>query len=328
MSICYPLSIPKVSDPWINLDGRLNAPSGSAQYPNLLNGYAARPPWRVAGVDYAVGVDQNITLLDGSNAANLPAGCDIGPVWRVNVNVANVTLENLDFLTSGMLIYLWGAASNTTIRNCKAVAVVNPVSGSVSNTLISKCLFDMSGVNDINALILWNESTTNFTMEYVHLKNASSDIVNWTSITDMQFRYCLFDTAGLQIGTHGDYTQILGSVAGSTGWSIRFCTTTQQSAGVGTQGLMCEPNAGATITAGEVAYNTFKSGGGQPSYMLAVTESMVTGGFAVHDNYYDITGISGFSPGAGRGGANDGSAFTSFYNNRDMVTGSLGNNDS
>src|SRR5580704_14153846 len=43
-------------DPTATLgDGSANAPSGPAQLPNLLNGYAARPSWYVAGVDYAVG---------------------------------------------------------------------------------------------------------------------------------------------------------------------------------------------------------------------------------------------------------------------------------
>jgi hypothetical protein len=34
------------------------------QHPALLAGYAKRPPWKVAGVDYAVGVPATATLTD------------------------------------------------------------------------------------------------------------------------------------------------------------------------------------------------------------------------------------------------------------------------
>jgi hypothetical protein len=43
-------------------DGSANAPAGSPQVPNLLTGYAIRPPWEVAGADYAVGIDPGITF--------------------------------------------------------------------------------------------------------------------------------------------------------------------------------------------------------------------------------------------------------------------------
>ena len=45
-------------------DGSANAPAGAPQLPSLLNGYAVRPPWEVAGVDYAVGVPTGTTLKD------------------------------------------------------------------------------------------------------------------------------------------------------------------------------------------------------------------------------------------------------------------------
>src|SRR5579872_4817827 len=46
---------PAIPSHWSGDDGSANAPAGTAQYPNLLKGYIARPPWHVAGVDYAVG---------------------------------------------------------------------------------------------------------------------------------------------------------------------------------------------------------------------------------------------------------------------------------
>ena len=59
-------------DPTVTLgDGSANAPAGAPQFPNLLNGYAVRPPWMVAGVDYAAGVPAGTTLTDWWNI-NIP----------------------------------------------------------------------------------------------------------------------------------------------------------------------------------------------------------------------------------------------------------------
>jgi len=81
-------------DPWASLDGRLNAPSGSPQFPTLLNGYptstppnyrvrwpsiGTQPPWYVAGVDYYVGCP-NITL----NVVSIFTGVISGGVLTVS----------------------------------------------------------------------------------------------------------------------------------------------------------------------------------------------------------------------------------------------------
>ena len=47
-------------------DGSASAPGGAAQYSTLLSGYEVRPPWEVAGVDYAVGPQTGVTLKDPS----------------------------------------------------------------------------------------------------------------------------------------------------------------------------------------------------------------------------------------------------------------------
>ena len=39
----------------LSVDGKKGAPIRAAQYPTLLDKYRSRPPWNVAGVDYAVG---------------------------------------------------------------------------------------------------------------------------------------------------------------------------------------------------------------------------------------------------------------------------------
>lgn len=96
------VSLP-ATDPWINLDGRLNAKAGNAQFPTLLDTYhpagipdgryhwpstqafkgstnnLQQPPWRVAGVDYPVGIYSNCTIntstsfITETGAQNTPA---------------------------------------------------------------------------------------------------------------------------------------------------------------------------------------------------------------------------------------------------------------
>src|SRR6185437_9644796 len=63
---------------WANIDGSKNAPAGTPQFPTLLSGYAARPPWSVAGVDYHVGIDRsryptNAALKDPAPGGTLAA---------------------------------------------------------------------------------------------------------------------------------------------------------------------------------------------------------------------------------------------------------------
>ena len=69
------------------------------QHPALLAGYALRPSWKVAGVDYAVGVPATATLTDWRllsgpgitvNTTAMP------PYVRVD-NTSNVVISGVDF---------------------------------------------------------------------------------------------------------------------------------------------------------------------------------------------------------------------------------------
>ena len=63
LSVSNPAGNVITVDPPLNLgDGSANAPAGTPQLPTLLNGYAVRPSWNVAGVDYYVGVPTGTVL--------------------------------------------------------------------------------------------------------------------------------------------------------------------------------------------------------------------------------------------------------------------------
>lgn len=109
-------------------DGFANAPAGvAAQYPNLLDGYAARPPWRVAGVDYGVGPPA-ATVFKIPSTSNHPAcvcvgGSCPGPGIRKGNTTFEVTTDNCvidgwDFTgDGGWIVEVMG--SNPVITNNK-----------------------------------------------------------------------------------------------------------------------------------------------------------------------------------------------------------------
>ena len=84
-----------------SIDGKKRAPIRTAQFPTLLNKYRSRPPWNVAGVDYAVGYAAGTVLKDPMTGA-LPAG-----VTRDSANHTflitgnNVVISGWDFSLEG-----------------------------------------------------------------------------------------------------------------------------------------------------------------------------------------------------------------------------------
>ena len=51
-------------------DGAVNAPSGSAQYSRGLSGDRVRPPWKVAGFDYYVGIPDGTVLVSPTSISD------------------------------------------------------------------------------------------------------------------------------------------------------------------------------------------------------------------------------------------------------------------
>src|ERR1700722_12303698 len=72
------------------------ARAGPIQLPNLLSGYAVRPPWFVAGVDYAVGPQPGVTLKDPTTINMAGLVLDSTHRW-VMITGNGVTLDGYDF---------------------------------------------------------------------------------------------------------------------------------------------------------------------------------------------------------------------------------------
>jgi hypothetical protein len=98
-------------------DGSANAPAGAPELPNLLKGYAARPSWMVAGVDYSVGVPQGLALKNPTSISMAGVQVDAAN-HTINITGSNVTLNGYDFsLNGGWQINIASGASNTTVEN-------------------------------------------------------------------------------------------------------------------------------------------------------------------------------------------------------------------
>src|SRR5882724_12048085 len=66
------------------------------QHPALLDHYAFRPPWKVAGVDYGVGYPTSTKLIDPSAISARNVSVD-AKAHVITVAGSNVTLNGFDF---------------------------------------------------------------------------------------------------------------------------------------------------------------------------------------------------------------------------------------
>jgi hypothetical protein len=96
-------------------DGSANAPSGLVQHPTGLSGYRARPPWKVAGFDYYVGIPSGTSLQPASGISD-PNVKISGNLVKCTGPNASVTLNAIDF--AGYAIYIpLGGCSTLTVTN-------------------------------------------------------------------------------------------------------------------------------------------------------------------------------------------------------------------
>ena len=331
-------------DPFATLDGRLGAPIGPPQYPTLLNSYAVRPLWMVAGVDYAVGYPTGAVLKDPSTI--VAAGTSINTTTRqVFITGAGVTLDAYDFsLNNGWQIRV--DAANFTVTNSKfAIGSNNQMcidgTNNGTNIRIAYCVLDGQGHNAGDGCII-NSDAGNLTIEYCWIKNSGSDMIQWSPDSGtLLLRWSALANGGIwpiaADDIHGDYIQSVST--GVITYTTKFCLALQNVAG-GTngQGFMAEPQPGANIQGVELGNCTIVSaldGGSKViTYWIGINTSLLSGAATVHDNYMDLTGsgfapgsLDGFAAGGSRGGPDDGFPLTTYTGNINMVTGLAISND-
>ncbi len=212
-----------LQDQFIQLDGRLNAPTGTANYPTYftsLNGispYPVRPPWKVAGVDYRVGINTGVSFLNPNTISSSIATVS-GPLGtNDNTNTLNLqqdaTFDSYDFTLSG------GYSINTngfnlTVTNSKGSKTFVWAQGaSVAKTVtVSYCEIDGGGINggQVFGTLFQMQNFYTTVLTYNWLKNAFADTWNSTANGDITAKYNLIDGYGFGVGSHPDAFQWSG----------------------------------------------------------------------------------------------------------------------
>lgn len=130
-------------------DGVSGAPTGTPQLPSLLSGYAVRPPWNVAGVDYRVGINTGVTLLDPATIST-----SAGAIQRVGTD--HIVLSGNGTVLDGYDLSL------TTVGNTGFF-----VSVTGTNCKIRNCNISAASLNWVHtSLVDVSSSTNNCTVEY------------------------------------------------------------------------------------------------------------------------------------------------------------------
>ncbi len=301
-------------------DGKQKAPVAPVQYPNLLAGYALRPAWTVAGVDYAVGVPAGTVLKDPATISM--AGVTLNAAGhQVIVTGDNVVLNGYDFsLNGGWSVRINGAA-NTRIVNSRFIETAAQADAPIStdtaatNLYVGYTTIDGGGTAaNPNDGSLISMSGRGLITEYCWLKNAPSNIFNFGfggagAGGEAKIRFNLVEDSGRRGGGGGNYL-IINSGSYSH-FQVVFNTSYQTPGQTGAQGWNVDATAG--VQTAEIGNNVMiTTAAGAASYLTSVGPN--TGAGVVHDNYFDLRGAFGFAyPGT--------SAFASYGPNFDMING-------
>lgn len=285
-------------------DGCPGAFAGTPALPNVLNGYKARPPWNVAGSDFAVGIPSGIILKD-PRSATLPAGCSLTRTTVVCAGTVN--LDGYDFsLNDGTTLVVTNG--DVTVQN--SLFIVGTNQGALGKIL------DVSGATNVDFLHnefdgsdipvtsqrgqtinIRNAGTVRFKYNFFH--NSGGDMLQFgggPQVNIVQFN--LFKDIGLKT-PHSDTIQWCGAIVNNS--DIGFNTVVQTASGLSGMGLIV-PNSecsGAEMS-NVLSHNNTLISKVRDNFATGATVAQGAGPasadhVAVFDNYVDPTGIMAFT---------------------------------
>jgi hypothetical protein len=250
-------------------DGCGGASNAAVPYPSLLTAYSThRPPFDVAGVDYAVGVPAG-TLLDPTTAA-LPAGCTLGGT-TVTCKQANTTVSGYDFsLHGGIQFNVVSTATNIQVTgnkfaigpSCRDPVIIMSIAGS---DVFSHNTLNGAGSLCDNKLVwgtmlsLTYATGSTLTIEYNEFYNTPQDVTDNSGprpgTASIVERYNLFYLQGYT--GHPDGIQLNGGNFDPIDLSFNtYFTSSPPTTDVATQPLHLEAQLTAAISHSTVSYNT------------------------------------------------------------------------
>jgi hypothetical protein len=285
-------------------DGCSAAPAGTSQAPTLLASYGAnRPPWNVAGVDYAVGVPSGTSLTDWQSLSGPGVSINLGGHTVTLTNANNTVINAVDFSLHGGANLSIANSPNVTISNCNFGGTnLQTISNAViwadidsPNLTIINNVIDGAGSGSGSTLVSSRAGGSRITLEYNWFKNFPQHVLELvqdagSASFTVTYKYNFIEQGAMTPSAHLNYLQFGNGTASSV--DIEFNTT--------------------------LAHNTAVSVGGAQGTSMSY---MIHGGSVTNglneDNYFDSTSAWGaYYPGSmtsAEGWASSG--------NTNMVTG-------
>ncbi|MGH9776641.1 MAG: hypothetical protein ACRD50_17050 [Candidatus Acidiferrales bacterium] len=309
--------------------------AAGAQHPTLLQGYALRPPFRVAGVDYPVGVPAGTKLTDWQalSGPGITVRADASPPYVRVDDTSNVVISGVDFSLHGGA-YLWfkNSPNPTVISSNFGGPNLTLISAGVINTdnwspnlTVSYSTIDGAGmyvnigVNGPGGSgLIFNQGGGRNTVIHNWLKNAPEHTLEEVQLPTVPlvviYRKNLIEQSGWGVASHPNYLQFGSGYISCVDVKYNtFYNTPQASSG---ESLQFYNNFNGYVHNAHWAYNVMIATGGIPGdardYVIPGGGDQNSG--VGHDNYVDTTAAFGlFYPGS----------MTSWTlrNNYNMVTG-------
>lgn len=303
-------------------DGCAAAPVGAAPHPTLFNSYSVRPPWNVAGVEYAVGPTITTFKIPGVNAA--PACVTVDNVNKdFNINSDNCVIDGWDFTGGGGWQIYGPGMNNVTITNNKfligslgqmsirLLGQGNGFSKGAGVTIVNN-IIDGGSVNTGGNAPLFLSIDGPTLIEYNWIKNAGADLIDGPGGSSI-IKYNILENDAQADGIGGAslhpdwYQTYAGNSYPSTVIDYNTILQTQfpgGSGGGGTQGFTLDGNSNPPLaTFGNIdgSNNTIVITAlpqGNTGFAFRYALDQTTGTVSFNNNYVDATGLS--MPGAGQ----------------------------
>jgi hypothetical protein len=313
-------------------DGALSAPviAAGAQFPTVLNGYGGfsarrfdqptwQPPWKVAGVDYPVGINDAAKPLKNVLTQTLPSGVSRSGN-SVTITGNNVTMDGWDFSVSGG-VSLVVNGSNAIIQNCLWVAGAGlgsdlAVLFNGPGGLLQYCEFDGNSATTSSQCVALENTTGTCTVQYNYIHNWNDDAlrlqndVTGTTPANVQW-YIRWNAcfSGGYSGVHFDFLQTVTASYNLIDYGFNFVEQPAAVGGVPTEATFFRNSdfgvggVGTYVGQNSNVHHSVCIGLGTGASM-AFSQSLVfagTGGTAsssndnstAHDLYFDFHGNQG-----------------------------------
>jgi hypothetical protein len=248
-------------DQWVNLDGRLNAPtvSGGPQLPAILNKYhpngqadaryllgaggGYQPLWHVAGVDYPVGYPSATSFTAWTAVSGTGITVDSTHGRVTYDSLVSPTVDSIDFTSGVSATLLFTNCTGTiTVQNCKfiianpppsdfTVGVITAGNTNTANLVVKFNTIDggfppnSASASAGNALISYSAGQA-FTAQYNLLQNSPShcfEINSGNASLSVDIRFNLIQMIG-NSGTTGNHPNTLQPQSSGPGvlWRYQF----------------------------------------------------------------------------------------------------------